>query len=1148
MNKIIEKYSHMKSGLVLVDLPTGTGKTHGIKQYIKKNLEEELPGQILYITNNHINLPYDDILSIIDPKFYDKVLLLKPYYQNIVDNLGLVEIEDAEILESKEYKRLKYNIEQLIIEQEKVRKTIDSEEKLNYTQKFYLEFLRDRIASQYEPEFRTMIKNMYFHEKTQSEKERFIKDNEWLQILYPTCILDRFNVILMTTKKFVYKVDTFKKRPFYLYNSDFIENNMVFIDEFDGTKSVMLNHIIDEDINTKIDIFKLFLGIYSTLKELEFPSVFMDINLQGEEGVYESIESIIQYQNRNFEKYYSDLNMQYLVKTEQFNDKKSFLFDEFCRITVHDDSKHKLLFVKTDEENKYNYIFKEFSSKIDTENTNSLTYYIKGVHFALDSFYRSIHKIANIVYSITNKLDGINDDTDNYATREETIWSIISMFNISDEMHHFVYSKISSLNDKDTFRNEQHLKYVEKFEDEEIKEYQIQFHRKGFSFTIVQDSVYHKYQSKVKNISFKTTPEDILLKLSNRSLVFGISATSTIKSVINNYDLTYIENQLEESLIIIDENDYKLVQERLDLKEQASTNKAEVCVGIIDADNVLDERDFYYTELFNETIPEVLRDNYAYLQDTKTFDNEHVIKIANTYMKMIHKGIMSLVYFLNKLPKDNDPFNKKDIVELCYSLSDHYKKERINIYVVASYNYKIVIEKVKEKLLFGEKVMILSTYRTLGTGKNIQYDYDSKLFDELGIISTSTEKNEKDFDAVFLTTPTHLVQRFGNYRSSREYVLSNFLFQQQYLFFKNKDKRKTFEKNIEKGFRAIYYNENKPRIEGLEEEIALSTSAIIVQAIGRICRTSTEVKKIHIFTERDVVKKIQSVKSELEKSMHNYEFKELLNYKLNSLEEDVDIEYIDMQSKKSFGKITSNAWNVRRSINVRKHWIELRNFVLRFPTTSFVPNEFIDYYMNFPFKLRKYSYDIEYKPYRISKLHLDNSGKYSVSHESCEIDNLLQMDLFKNIDSNKVSRFKASGKYIMTPSTFKMIYKGALGEYFGYRLFKATGIVLNEIKNPKEFELFDYEYNSVMVDFKFWSTFHPNFEKEVNKVVRKLNKTKGRKALIINLIKHGDHRFVYSKSKNMLRIPYLLEYSDNKILRINKDYLDEAIKYLRSKE
>lgn len=88
MDKCIEKFVEQKSnGLMLLDLPTGFGKTTSALKFIKRfvNNNDSIK-RVFFITNQKNNLP-DEKLKEILGEDYSKCLYLKPYVDSLMKKL-----------------------------------------------------------------------------------------------------------------------------------------------------------------------------------------------------------------------------------------------------------------------------------------------------------------------------------------------------------------------------------------------------------------------------------------------------------------------------------------------------------------------------------------------------------------------------------------------------------------------------------------------------------------------------------------------------------------------------------------------------------------------------------------------------------------------------------------------------------------------------------------------------------------------------------------------------------------------------------------------------------------------------------------------------------------------------------------------------
>lgn len=100
MKGLLEKFCNDKNrtnGLLLVDLPTGFGKTYTVAQYIAENYDK-IEGKIIFVTQLKKNFPEDDLRKcfkaigkehILD----EQMLIIENNVDNLCKNFGTVKDE-----------------------------------------------------------------------------------------------------------------------------------------------------------------------------------------------------------------------------------------------------------------------------------------------------------------------------------------------------------------------------------------------------------------------------------------------------------------------------------------------------------------------------------------------------------------------------------------------------------------------------------------------------------------------------------------------------------------------------------------------------------------------------------------------------------------------------------------------------------------------------------------------------------------------------------------------------------------------------------------------------------------------------------------------------------------------------------------------
>lgn len=256
MLKSIENFVESKdNGLMLLDLPTGFGKTTSVINFIKNFINNDSPvvKRVYFVTNLKSNLPEKQLKELFGNAYNDYCLYLKPYWQSVTEKWKYIQINNSEILNSDEYKNLNLDIETLYKfradkEKFKIEKNFDHEYKQT---KRLIKSYEQKIEKDTEVKFRQFIKKNYLYNKSTNDKDKFLNSNNWIMELYPACKLkdEKIKVVLSSTKKFFSPIDTFSRMPFYIYNNNaMMDNTVTFIDEFDTTKETLLTQIIDDGL------------------------------------------------------------------------------------------------------------------------------------------------------------------------------------------------------------------------------------------------------------------------------------------------------------------------------------------------------------------------------------------------------------------------------------------------------------------------------------------------------------------------------------------------------------------------------------------------------------------------------------------------------------------------------------------------------------------------------------------------------------------------------------------------------------------------------------------------------------------------------------------------------------------------------------
>lgn len=324
------------------------------------------------------------------------------------------------------------------------------------------------------------------------------------------------------------------------------------------------------------------------------------------------------------------------------------------------------------------------------------------------------------------------------------------------------------------------------------------------------------------------------------------------------------------------------------------------------------------------------------------------------------------------------------------------------------------------------------------------------------------------------------------------------------------------------------------------KSVVLLSTRTIIQAIGRICRTNLKRKNIYVFADNRIAENIDF--SVLDGRLLNKEFIALLDKvreQSNAHTDEDSLEdraaLLSVRANKFINNMLREDWTDERI----EKWQRLRELVLKSPTMSDaeVSKNFVakNFYVRLPDKNNHLFYKQEEDYNNIQIGFTKNKDlNLEVSDVAAKLNILMSRPELKDffVKKNWATHFEKND-YIMSPTLFNNIYKGALGEVVGRYLFwRVLKLEMAEISDYELFELFDYKVSNlpVYVDFKNWhETTVFNDEEMLNKIEDKAIKCGCRCVIIVNIVseKEWEIRRIERNGLTIVEIPSLLKGKDS---------------------
>lgn len=1187
-----------KTGLGIVELPTSIGKTYSTFECIAKYTEDwaeyskthERKGsfrQILFVTSRKNNLQNgrrqsadgeDDELQGLRRAYanrgrlnmYDEeVLFLNALPEILKDNMHTLtssRVIQSYLCKLPEYEKLTKKVVQMA-----------TSIALQEDPELYAEVSKEATKLYFE--FRKRILPAYRHETNESRKMTLadlgeIEGYGWLFSLYPDLLIPKRKVLLMSFNKLL--DGRVYERPACAFRSNqFLKNKIVIIDEFDSTKQTVKDSLAAEQSEHKVDFLQLFHNIYSGAKTIWASPSFEEIDKKLEDKNY-SLEKVME----RAEKRRLDYKLDHTYKTDgNLRDtNQAFIFMDNATRTITKTG-GGMQIVARPSDGRVSLLLCRQEDKLPGD------FYLDGTIRWVTGFLK---QFANYVQRLaSNYAEQRNKETEEMAEAsmsfEDAFRSYLYKYGISrNEMtpNHptrLLIDMADASNISSSRRNSGLRQGYDYYID-------------GFTYYSMTDAPHHDDNTIVFMVDIPITAESMLVKMSKNALVIGMSATAGIPSATANYNLDWCRDNVEDYIDLVEEYP-ELAQEVDDFlrKRYEPYRDGRIAINIHTIDNGKEAQNQSNLLGDGRTIPcKILRgwgipDREAIRIETlvrksllhvspKEY-NYCVLRYYNLLKVMLdfagRKHMQSLLYLGSKSADgneyDNEPTGRykldKWMIHRLVCAVNHLLNlsggEKIDVAYVSAKDFDTTMDNIRLRLSdintdgtakVPERLVIISTYASVGVGQNMQYSAPSAYLQHLvRLIPRGEEKSDtyrdKDIDGIYLGDITHLVSNFSTDKITEKELIMN-IFQAEELNANWEITPETKEKNIRKAFNHL--GESYPTANELRpcESIRSERSRQVIQAVGRISRSNQRCKEINIYIDSSVLYGLH--KATLERRFTSPEMEEITRlFDQGNTFTATEQQLLILNRAATMSDRPSEAVNRRRKAaqhegywetGVMEWWHEMRELVKKYPTATkeerdsipFIKFNYID---NGGQPISEYLFSVNNRYYEHQRVWFGNEAGFihadedhrpypkstddrsplvlTMSEENLRLDIILKYPgLRKWWVSKGYAEHIVPKPYIMSPFLYTEIYKGTVGEEAGrFILQSETGWHLSDITDPQKFEKADFAIDDKpgeYVDFKHYSaaTVRKGSEELIH-ALEKLKSMGGKRMYIMNIIKAG---------------------------------------------
>ena len=752
-----------KKGLVEIPLPTGFGKTHAVMQAISMMTDgttSSFPDvkRIIFTTTLKKNLPVEKLRNYYKGDFDKEVLLLKSNVDSLIDfhaigGLSMI----SEKFKDDAFRNMVKRLDRLKSSKTKKEKSSDDSE--------YVQELKERISED-EQTFRKHIRSVLRENfKTTKEQKKAIKKKpefQWIEKLYPYIFIDEKKVIFMTMRKLLSGLSPLAGTGNSLLTEDFLKGAVLFIDEYDATKNDVKDEIIEEQLKERLDLIRVFRSVHSALHSERFSNDLLDVLHEDEHNLQNFYNGIVTHANELYERFH--LGLSYRQEDGLVDRKKNFLFYDSQFQTILEKGKYTIFAQEDKARHRMSIIKGESSSSID--GNVAIQDLLRKADAFMKRFSYFIWRWAN-AYMIKensrrmelNAKDGIELDM---MTIDNAAYSIIDKFLSNQQEKRIIFSYYSKMN-MQAMRDGQRLPYS--------------YFANGFTMFELEDNDANNDDTMMSMVKIKDTPESIMAFIAENALVFAISATAAIPSATGNYCRDYLKEVLKRDFHSLPEEDTELtdyIRKELETRNEPYRNEIEIEVSDVpEDDELIKDR---LINCFTDKESAQLCLNKIELE-TSELGEDKCSYYANKYMRLAcvvrlfanQESQQTLLYLGKALPKDSEGSTLKKnvldyIIEMVNKDAGLKEPHKIQSAILTSSNFDETKEQIYERLKNGEKLIIFSSYQTVGAGQNLQYPINESYRDNIVTLphSYNYEKEERDIDSIYLDDITYLTENIND--------------------------------------------------------------------------------------------------------------------------------------------------------------------------------------------------------------------------------------------------------------------------------------------------------------------------------------------------------------------------------------------------
>lgn len=782
----IRYFKENSEGLVLAPLPTAIGKTYSACQAIAELVKDGYTAgkKILFVTPLKKNLPERDMRIAFSSCGLDyddevvKVLSNEDCIRNAENNYIFYEVPD--------------NIRNLsccVDMRNSLRKIDDAAKSKIRAEKELARIQYMPSFSSSERQFRDAIHKYLYNAagKNKCPIEELLTHEQfsWVRRIYPH-VTETFSVYMMSMHKLLMGQCRIVKKYSYM-SEEWLKDKIIFIDEWDSTKEDIISYLLSPSADDKrlgIDLMQLFASITDVLKS---PQCFSAIPTS-------SVPKFEKYRKQLIKEAES-LDSKYKVTSPyhyagEYQDRSPY-FLYYCSswLTATREDNNGYVWAVWNDSDKAMDIHTGSKDVWDKRSKNSFS--VNDILGKLNAFIR--HFVQFISYCALQWSDSETKDRLRKNLPEFTytnaVNSLLYKFRLSDDAKRMLLDS---------------YELIVRPSKEKLHVRPYSYYKGGATWFSLHTGEDTFDDTIIRMVKLTETAEGIMLYVARHALVIGLSATATCPTILGNYSLRFLKEELNyedkegimhhafHNMLEEDRTLSKAIQEYLTYRYRLYGSKIKIDQPII-LENTYNPSD-YPDGILGTFVPsrsiavkleKRIDGAIRKLTSADNSDDEEKRYIRSRYYNIIkvmftfaqNREHQSCLCIGMKLPGDDKSSLSLSVLNDAAQIINKYCKEAIDgwgkkhtedisVFVIDSENFPSKREEFDNRLGNGERLFTISTFKTIAAGQNLQHpvcewvkpylvrlddndgrDVSKKDIDELAILDlTHNTVNTADYD------------------------------------------------------------------------------------------------------------------------------------------------------------------------------------------------------------------------------------------------------------------------------------------------------------------------------------------------------------------------------------------------------------------